>query len=64
MEQLSQLSQTQAQAQPFDRDLSLRIDAVLKAIDDVRAWPPGEMRRACLGVLYARLRQLEAQVMA
>lgn len=49
---------------PFDAALSLRIDAVVKAIDDVGAWPDSRVKRACLGVLYARLRQLEAQVTA
>ena len=58
---ISQVSQT---TQTFDRALSLRLDAIIKAISDVQAWPDGEMKRACLGVLKARLRQLERQVPA
>lgn len=58
---VSQVSQT---TQTFDRALSLRLDAILAAISDVQAWPDGEMKRACLGVLKARLRQLERQVPA
>ena len=58
---ISQVSQT---TQTFDRALSLRLDAILAAISDVQAWPDGEMKRACLGVLKARLRQLERQVPA
>ena len=58
---VSQVSQT---TQTFDRALSLRLDAILKAISDVQAWPDGEMKRACLGVLRRRLRQLERQVPA
>ena len=56
---VSQVSQT---TQTFDRALSLRLDAILKAISDVQAWPDGEMKRACLGVLKARLRELEGQI--
>ena len=56
---VSQVSQT---TRTFDRALSLRLDAILKAISDVQAWPEGKMKRACLGVLYRRLRQLERQV--
>ena len=56
---ISQVSQT---TQTFDRALSLRLDAILKAISDVQAWPEGEARRACLAVLEARRRELEGQV--
>ena len=56
---VSQVSQT---TQTFDRALSLRLDAILAAISDVQAWPEGEMKRACLGVLRRRLQQLEGQV--
>ena len=61
MAAVSQITQT---TQTFDRGLSLRLDAIFKAISDVQAWPDGEMKRACLGVLKARLRQLERQVPA
>ena len=61
MAAVSQITQT---TQTFDRGLSLRLDAIIKAISDVQAWPEGEMKRACLGVLYRRLQQLERQVPA
>ena len=65
MTAISQVSQTTAQAQPaFDRDLSLRIDAMVKAVDAVTAWPEGEARRECMAVLDARLAQLKARVPA
>lgn len=59
---ITQISQTAQAERPFDRDLSARIDAVTKAVDDVRAWPESAVKRACLGVLLRRLQQLEAQV--
>ena len=59
MAAVSQVSQT---TQTFDRALSLRLDAILKAIGDVQAWPDGEARRACLAVLTARRRELGRQV--
>lgn len=49
---------------PFDAALSLRIDAIVKAMDDVRAWPDSAAKRECMAVLSSRLRQLEAQVTA
>ena len=59
MAAVSQITQT---TQTFDRSLSLRLDAILKAISDAQAWPEGEARRACLAVLEARRRELEAQI--
>ena len=52
---VSQVSQTK---QLFDRDLSLHIDAILKAIGTVQAWPDGKAKWACLVVLEARRREL------
>ena len=60
MAALSQVSQMTEQT--FDRALSLRLDAILKAIADVQAWPESAVKRACLGVLLRRLQQLEAQI--
>ncbi len=58
------LVEMDSKAQPFDRALSLRIDAIVKALDDVRAWPDSAAKRKCMAVLSARLRQLEARVTA
>ena len=48
----------------FDRSLSLRIDAIQKAIDTAKSWAPSDTKRAALSVLYARLRRLEKRVPA
>jgi len=55
MTAISQVSQTK---QLFDRDLSLHIDAILKAIGTVQAWPDGNAKQACLAVLETRRREL------
>lgn len=43
----------------FDAELSRRIDVYIDAIDRVQAWPDSRVKRACLVVLYFRLRQVE-----
>lgn len=48
----------------FDRNLSLRIDALHKAIDIASSWAPSATRRHVLVVLYRRLHRLERSVPA
>jgi len=56
MTAISQVSQTET---TFDRALSLRIDAIIKALDTVTAWPESTAKRMCMDVLQARRRELE-----
>jgi hypothetical protein len=46
------------------RSLSLRIDAIHKAIDQAQSWPESETKRAALRVLRKRLSQLHRRVTA
>ncbi len=46
----------------FDRNLSLRIDAIIAAIQAAEAWPDGVTKQLVLAVLRARLAVLERQV--
>ncbi len=62
MAAITQVSQVTEQT--FDRDLSLRIDAIVRAIGEVQAWPDSAARRMCLLVLHNRLRKLEGDVPA
>ena len=46
------------------RSLSLRIDALNKAIDTAQSWPDSETKRAALRALRKRLSQLHRRVKA